>query len=145
MSSFTVSNEIEVRFRDTDPMGHVNNAVYLTYLEVARQEYWKKLGGDPDYQKVPFVLAHVRIDFRDTAKTGDLLRLGVRTHWIGRGSFGMQYQITDAASDRVVAEAESVQVTYDYGVRKSMPIPEALRRRIERLEGRPLPDRQPER
>jgi acyl-CoA thioester hydrolase len=41
---FPVAAPIEIRFRDLDGMGHVNNAVYLTYLEVARAHYWRALG-----------------------------------------------------------------------------------------------------
>ncbi len=54
---FTVVHEILPRFRDTDAMGHINNAVYVTYLEVARQAYWRQLDAHSDYRRVPFTLA----------------------------------------------------------------------------------------
>ena len=47
-AEFTVVHEILPRFRDTDAMGHINNAVYVTYLEVARQAYWQALDDATD-------------------------------------------------------------------------------------------------
>ena len=76
MNAFSVVHELEPRFRDTDAMGHINNAVYVTYLEVARQEYWRRLKRTRDYRSVPFILAHVTIDFRAEALMDEVLLLG---------------------------------------------------------------------
>ena len=138
MKDFTVVHELVPRFRDTDAMGHINNAVYVTYLEVARQEYWRKLSGHVDYQRVPFILAHVTIDFRAEALVSETLLLGVRCEWIGNKSFAFRYEIRDQQSDRLVAEATSVQVCYDYVRKHSMPMPAELKRQVEAFEGRPL-------
>src|SRR5262249_59858195 len=67
LAGFTLTHELSPRFRDTDAMGHINNAVYVTYLEVARQEYWRAYSRQVDYRRVPFILAHVTIDFRSEA------------------------------------------------------------------------------
>ncbi len=61
IEGFHVVHEFMPRFRDTDAMGHINNAVYIIYLEVARQEYWRALDGTQDYRRVPFILAHVTV------------------------------------------------------------------------------------
>ena len=147
MQEFPVFTDIPVRFRDTDAMGHVNNAVYLTYLEVGRQAYWERLveGLDQDrgYENVPFVLAHASIDFRLPTTTDSVVRVHLRTHWMSRSSYGMCYVLTEKGSGRVVAEAETVQVTYDYAAGRSMPVPAWLRQRTEVLEGRPLPQQPP--
>uniref|UniRef100_A0A832I7Z7 Acyl-CoA thioesterase n=1 Tax=Eiseniibacteriota bacterium TaxID=2212470 RepID=A0A832I7Z7_UNCEI len=135
---FTVVHDLRPRFRDTDAMGHVNNAVYVTYLEVARQEYWRALEGETDYGRVPFILAHVSIDFRAEALVHETLRIGVRCDWIGSKSFGFAYEIRDKASGRLIVEATSVQVCYDYDAKRSIPMPAELRAELERLEGRPL-------
>ena len=97
-------------------MGHVNNAVYLTYLEIGRQAYWDRFDDDVDYAKVPFVLANVAIDFRNQARVGDVVRVQLKATWAGRSSFGMKYLLTERDSGRVLAEAETAQVTYDYDV-----------------------------
>ena len=85
--SFTVVHEIHPRFRDTDSFGHVNNAVYITYLEVARQVYWDRLDHVADYSQVPFILAHVTMDFRSEGLLREVLEVGIRCDWIGDKSF----------------------------------------------------------
>jgi len=132
---FTVVHEIVPRFRDTDAMGHINNAVYVTYLEVARQIYWARLDAHSDYRRVPFILAHVTIDFRSEALVSEVLESGIRLAWIGNRSFSFAYRIWEKTSARVVAEASTVQVCYDYAAKKTMPMPEKLRRVFESFEG----------
>ena len=138
MKNFTVVHELVPRFRDTDAMGHINNAVYVTYIEVARQEYWRRLAGALDYGKVPFILAHVTIDFRSEALVREVLLLGLRCEWVGGKSFAFKYEIREKLSDRLVVEASTVQVCYDYDRKQSMPMPDDLRRALETFEGRPL-------
>jgi acyl-CoA thioester hydrolase len=139
---FTVVHEIAPRFRDTDAMGHINNAVYVTYLEVARQVYWSRLDQGSDYRRVPFILAHVTIDFRSETLVSEVLEVGIRMEWIGTKSFAFTYQVWEKSSLRLVAEATTVQVGYDYTAKHTIAIPDALRRRAETFEGRAL-TRQP--
>lgn len=127
------------RFRDTDAMGHINNAVYVTYLEVARQEYWRAFkGGDSNYRVVPFILAHVDIDFRSEALMHETLDLAIRCSHIGTRSFGFDYEIRDQASQRLVVSARTVQVFYDYTAKASIACPPELRAQFEAFEGRSL-------
>ena len=78
MQGFRVATPIVPRFRDTDAMGHLNNAVYLTYFEVARTAYWTELTGTRNYHEVPFILAHTTIDFRSPAFVYEVLEVGIR-------------------------------------------------------------------
>lgn len=135
---FSVVFDLSPRFRDTDAMGHINNAVYVTYLEVARQEYWKRLSDVQDYRRVPFILANVAIDFRSEALVNELLEIATRCEWIGTRSFAFAYEIREKASRRLVVEATTVQVCYDYDARRSVTMPAELRRQIEGFEGRAL-------
>lgn len=135
---FTVTVDLHPRFRDTDAMGHINNAVYVTYLEVARQEYWRRLDGSQDYRRVPFILARVSCDFRSEALVREVLELCVRCEWIGNKSFAFSYLIREKTSGRVVVEAQTVQVCYDYETKSSIPMPASLKRTLEGFEGRDL-------
>ena len=131
-------HEIHPRFRDTDAMGHINNAIYITYLEVARQVYWKRLAKIDDYRQVPFILAHVTIDFRSEALVNEVLEIGIRCDWIGGKSFAFVYRIWEKTSGRVVVDATTVQVCYDYATKRSIPVMEDLRAKLEEMEGRAL-------
>jgi acyl-CoA thioester hydrolase len=135
---FTVVFDLSPRFRDTDAMGHINNAVYVTYLEVARQEYWRRFSDVQDYRRVPFILANVTIDFRSEALVNEVIEIATRCEWIGMRSFAFTYEIREKASRRLVVEATTVQVCYDYDAKRSVTMPAELRRQIEGFEGRTL-------
>jgi acyl-CoA thioester hydrolase len=109
-----------VRFRDVDSMGHVNNAVYSTYLEQARIGI---LGG-----LEPFILARVEIDFRAQLQAGEAVEVRSRCMNVGTKSFELQHEIW--ASERLVAEARSVLVGYDYDHGASVPLTDELRRTL---------------
>ena len=137
------SHQLEVRFRDCDAMGHVNNAVYLTYLEEARFHHWRASGvakralnsapasdaGVPD--DVPgVILARVEIDYRRPAKYGDLLRIDIGVAAIGRTSFTYEYEIVDVPTGRLVVSAKTIQVWFDYDAARSVPISDELKQRL---------------
>ena len=109
-----------VRFRDLDGMGHVNNAVFLTYMESARIAYLSALGaGDNPQQSL--ILARAEVDFRSPLEFGDDVEVGVRTSRIGTKSFELEYEVR--ADGRVAAEGKSVLVGYDYERGASVEIP----------------------
>jgi acyl-CoA thioester hydrolase len=137
MEGFRLAVPVRPRFRDTDAMGHVNNAVYLTYFEVARTEYWRALTGSARYEQVPFILAHTTVDFRSPALVSEELTVGIRVSRIGRSSFECAYRVEEAATGRLVCEGRSVQVIYDYARAASHPVPEDLRARLVAFEGDP--------
>ena len=123
-------HRLEVRFRDCDPMGHTNNAVYLTYLEQTRFEHWRSLWGFGTPQLAPglpgVILARVECDYRRPATYGDLLEVRMRVAEIGRTSFRYEYEIVDQEG-RTVLTAKTVQVMYDYATEKPVPIPDDIR------------------
>lgn len=140
MSDFPVTVEIPVRFRDVDGMGHVNNAVFSTYLETARIAYWERL--DPsvregDLRKVTMILARAEIDFRGQIAYGETVRVLCRCPRVGTKSFDLEYRIESRDGERLHAEARTVQVAFDYEAQCTIPVSDELRRRIEAVEGRP--------
>src|SRR5688500_11013600 len=90
------SHRIEVRFSDCDPLGHANNAKYLTYLEQARLAHWRAVWGFGTREDVPgVILARAEIDFRRPARYGDMLDVRIGLAGIGRTSFTYDYEIVD--------------------------------------------------
>jgi acyl-CoA thioester hydrolase len=118
------------RFSDLDPMGHVNNAVYLTWIENARIEFLRRLGAfdKPDTSEMAMILARVELDFRAPAGFGDEIEVGVRTARLGTKSFDLEYELR--RGDAVVANATTVLVAYDYESKSSKEIPDEWRRRL---------------
>jgi acyl-CoA thioester hydrolase len=132
--SFRYSTPIVVRFRDCDPLGHVNNAVYLTYLEVARFAYWNDVAGGRTFGDISYIMARAEIDYRASAKTGDILLVHLAVTGFGRTSFVFEYEIVDQDS-QLIATAKTVQVMYDYAQNQSVPILEDLKKQISEYEG----------
>lgn len=125
------SHRLQVRFRDCDAMGHVNNAVYLTYLEETRFAYWRSLwGAEMGAPGTPAViLARAEIDYRKAASYGDVLEVRLALEKIGRTSITSTYEIlTD--SGELVANARTVLVAYDYTTSKPVPITDDVRARL---------------
>ena len=126
MSTYTT--EIDVRFRDIDAMGHVNNAVYATYIEQARTNYFRDVLGD-DISTIPTVLASVSIDFRRPVELTDgSVTVEISIANIGTSSVTMDHEIRTGGE--VVAEAEATLVSLDASG-EPVPIPEKHRSAIE--------------
>jgi len=121
---------IEVHFADLDGMGHINNAVYLTYMESARIAWWMQVTGRRALRDVTMILARTEVDYRSPATYGDHLAVGVRCASMKRSSFVLEFRVEERETGRLVAEARKVLVHYDYSALRSVPIPDDLRARI---------------
>jgi acyl-CoA thioester hydrolase len=127
---------LEVRWRDVDAMGHVNNAVFLTYFEVGRVGYFRKLLGKPGMlgNDFPFIIARASCDFLAPAKFGETLDIRVRISRIGGRSFEFEYLVTAQSDGRAVATGLTVQACYDYATGRTIEVPAAFREAVLRYE-----------
>jgi acyl-CoA thioester hydrolase len=135
MPGFPYVHAREVEFRDIDAAGHVNNAVYLGYVETARIGYLREALAVDSLDKLAVILASLNVDFRSPAFFGDRLEVGARVPRVGAKSFVMEHDIRTGAG-RLVLEATSVLVAFDYATRETILVPEEWRRRIEAYEAR---------
>ncbi len=135
---FRHHTSVEVRFRDLDAMRHVNNAVYLTYLEHARLRYLRDVIGVSNPRHLAMVLASITCDYLSPVHMGETLEVATRVDWIGRTSLSMSHVVTALRDDRQVARASSVLVAYDYSAERPRPVDEQWRRNLEEFEGRSL-------
>jgi acyl-CoA thioester hydrolase len=130
LSAFRFVFPVEVRFRDLDALGHVNNAVFLTYLESARLAYWLQVTGRRGLEDMDVILARAEVDYRAPVGYGARLDVGVRCASIRRSSLVLEQRIVEAGGGRLVAEARKVLVYYDYAAARPQAVPEALRQRL---------------
>ena len=137
--------EIVVRFADTDAMGHVNNAIYLTYCEVARIRYWTEVTGEAvrlgTEGAESLILAEARITYRAPAFHGEVITVETRAVRIGRSSFTLDHRLLAAVpgqAPRLVAVSGSVLVRYDYATDRPVALSPAHVAAIESFEGRSL-------
>jgi acyl-CoA thioester hydrolase len=134
MDGFRFSVAIDVRFRDLDALGHVNNAVYLTYFETARMEFWRHVNDRVDLSGMDMILARAEVDYRAPLVYGDRIEVGVRCVSVKRSSFVLAQAIVHRPSGRLVAEARKVLVHYDYRAGAKKALPEELRQRLLRQD-----------
>lgn len=136
---------VEVRLSDTDAMGHVNNARYLTYVEIARVAYYEQVTGNAlpigtHGAEEGMILAEIRMTYRSPAFYGETLTVETRVERIGRTSFAMVHRMTAPESRygkaRLIATADSVLVAYDYQAEAPIPVPDDWRAAMEAFEGR---------
>jgi acyl-CoA thioester hydrolase len=117
-----------VRFRDLDVLGHVNNAVFLTYIESARVAFLLDRGTATTLQDMSLIVARIEIDFRAPVGFGEEVEIAVRASRFGGKSFDLDYELR--VGDTIVAEAKSVLVAYDYGKGEAIEIPEEWREKL---------------
>ena len=160
---------VQIRFRDLDPLAHVNNTVYFTYFEEARSYYFDHLEtwlnewpSREEHQEVESIVSHpphnLRIQTRPSGShygllvkeisctyklpliRSDRVEVGVRVIHVGRTSFIMEHQIRDVNEhERIFATGKSVMVWCNYLTGRPHPIPPSLRFAFEQMEERKFP------
>lgn len=118
-------HQVSVRWRDTDALGHVNNAVYLTYLEEARDAFYLRALGDPIY-----VVVRLEIDFRAEVRHADrMVRVEIAVERVGTTSLTTRETLRTAGGE-VAADARVTTVRWDQDVREPIPFSDEQRTRL---------------
>jgi acyl-CoA thioester hydrolase len=131
IDSFKYKTVIETRFADFDMMGHVNNSVYFTYLEIARVKYWKH-AINWDWKKTGVVIGQAALKYIVPIFLEDQIHVYVRTSRIGRSSFDLEYLIVKKKDGKevVCSKGMTVCVAFDHQSKQATPIPEKERNKM---------------
>ncbi|QFU83440.1 acyl-CoA thioesterase [Natronorubrum aibiense] len=127
---FTV--DVPVRFRDLDPLNHVNHAVYASYLETARVDYLEDGVGIPD-DDLSFVVASLEIEYERPIVAGDEPTVALWVSRLGDSSCTMEYEIR--VDGDVAATAETTMVHIDSETKRPSPLPPEVRAPVCEYEG----------
>ena len=117
--------DIQVRFADTDALGHLNNTAYSFYAEHARLEFFSDLGAEV----AGLILARIALDFRRQVRFRENVYVLTRVERVGNSSITLAQEVY--AEGELAADVSSVVVLFDYEAGRSKRIPEALRGRLE--------------
>lgn len=134
MEGYPVTAQIEVRWRDVDALGHVNNAVYFTYFEIARTRYWEAAFGARTLPDINFLVASIQCDFLRPTRYGSSIAVGIRVPTVGRTSFDFEYEARGEGGIPV-ARARSTQVLYDHAADHKLAITEAWFDQVAAIQG----------
>lgn len=129
LSEFAFRTYDKVRYSDTDRQGHVNNAVFSTYLETARVEFLmdqKKTMAEPG---CVFVIAGIQMNLLQQIFWPGTVDIGLSVTRIGSSSITLSQAIFQ--NGKAVARAETVVVQLDETTSKSRPLSEGIRKKLQ--------------
>lgn len=138
LENFHFSLPIQIRWSDLDPLGHVNNAVYVTYFEIVRGHFMLHACPGWDWQRDMFLIGNVTVNFLKELKlTPDVTAVHIRTSKIGNKSFVLDYVITSKKGDEVVVHAtgHTTQIMFDMKTRSTIEIPDWVRSALAAFDG----------
>ena len=128
------TNSIEVIFRDVDSFGHVNNAVYFTYLETVRTKYFRELKTQSGVDAMDVIVAQATCNYRSPAYIEERLNISVGITRFGNKSFDCMY-IINTDKGRKIASAKTIQVAYDYKTNATVIVPEVFKQAVIEYQG----------
>ncbi|KVH03531.1 thioesterase [Burkholderia anthina] len=135
---------IDVKYRETDAMGHVSSPVYYDYLQHAYLTYMHDLLELPYSEKLPHIMVKTSCEYLKPAQYGDTITVRSSVTRFGSKSFELEYlMVRDGQADAdesaddhaVVARAVSTHVMFDYGSKTAVPVPEEFRTRVLSFQG----------
>ena len=148
MKRAPVLKRIAIRYKDLDPYGHVNNAVYLEFFEEIRIAYWRTLASlvgienleAGDVPGARYVIAETTVRYRAPILLDDVLHGAASIPTVGNRSYAMDFELRTGESferGTLVAEGFAAQVFFDPKTDEVIPCPNWFLPAVAKLEGRP--------
>jgi len=138
LENFNFSLPIQIRWNDLDPLGHVNNAVYVTYFEIVRGHFMLHACPGWDWHKDMFLIANVTANFhKELLLTATETAVSIRTSKIGNKSFVLEYAVTSKKGDTVLVHAtgHTTQIMFDMKTRATIELPDWVRQSLTAFDG----------
>jgi len=131
LTDYKYKTPITLRFSDIDAVGHVNNAIYLTYFEEARLRYFHE-AIKWNWSESGIIVGRSEVTYHKPITLHDDVHCYVRTSRIGNSSFDMMHVLVKVTEhgEEICTTGKSVLISYDYKANKSVPIPQAERSRM---------------
>ena len=136
MENYNYYQQINIRYGDLDPQGHVNAARYMTFIEHARVAYLNSLNlwTGNSFLDIGVILADAQMTYKAPIQWGQSVRVGTRIARLGKKSMDMFHSIEDANILHELAYSKTVLVSYDYRAEQAIEIPETWRKTITEFE-----------
>lgn len=124
ISDYKYKTPIPIRFSDIDAVGHVNNAIYLTYFEIARLNYWREII-NWNLRENGVIVGRSEVNYLKPITLDDEIVCYVRTTRIGNSSFDMMHLLARVTpnGEEICTTGKTVCISYDYSLNKSVSIP----------------------
>lgn len=133
--SFKHTIPIQIRFNDIDLAGHVYNAVYQEYFDLARVDYYKNsLGSLLNWKKTGLVIASIHIDYYTPILLSENIEIKSKVSALGNKSMEMVQEICKIGNSEPLAIGKTVLVCFDMPTRTSLEIPKNWKEQIAKFE-----------
>ncbi len=131
---------VQMRFNDIDMLGHLNNSIYLQFMDLAKAAYFAQFmeGGRFDWDEVSLVIANINCDFYNPTYINEELEVLTGVESMSHSSLRLEQRVVNAATGQVKCRATTVMVNIDPKTTRSRPITDEWRRRLSDYEGREL-------
>jgi acyl-CoA thioester hydrolase len=127
---------IEVKYRDTDSLGHVSSPVYYDYLQHAYLSFMHSLLELPFKEKLPHIMVKTACEYMEPAQYGDVLKVRSSVTRFGSKSFDLEHlMVRSGAENSIVAKGFSTHVMFDYSNNATIPVPEEFKTRVISFQG----------
>lgn len=136
MNPFRHKTPIQIRFKDVDRLGHINNANHITYFELARVDYFNVLMGDDvqiDWENESLILARMEMDYKQPIMLDDKIAVYTWVSRLGSKSFDMSCSIVKeqkGGAEVEMAKGLAVIVCFNYKLNQTIPIPEIWKEKM---------------
>lgn len=132
--------EVQPRFNDFDPMGHVNNTIFMNYFDIGKVDYFRAVWNTEivDWKEMGLVIARVETDFISPILMGERIIVRTTILRIGNKSLELAQQLINADTNQLKAAARTIMVGFDVNTNSAEPITEKCVEAISRYEGRPF-------
>jgi acyl-CoA thioester hydrolase len=134
MNPYKHKTPIQIRFKDVDRLGHVNNANHITYFELARVDYFNFLMGDIkiDWESESLILAKMEMEYKQPILLEDKISVYTWVSRMGSKSFDMACSIvkTTGGIETEMAKGSAVIVCFNYKTNQSIPVPETWKKKM---------------
>lgn len=137
LSAFKFSHPIQIRWKDLDALGHVNNAVFITYFELARGHYMPTACPGWDWHKHMFLIANVQVDYKKEVRlTTRDTKVYLRTKEMGTKSFVLEYMLASEVDGEQIIHAtgSTTQIMFDIKTRTTIEIADWVRKALTEFE-----------
>ena len=127
LSSYPIHVELHTRWRDLDAFGHVNNAVFATYIETARGTLFKRWNLPFNGTGQSLIVASITIDYHQQLKHPSDIIVGQKISRIGTSSFDIESSIFNRTNtSESIASAKVTVVCFDFDQQQSVPVFEQI-------------------
>jgi len=118
-------------FSDTDALGHINNASYLTWMEDARRPIFKMFVPDLEPKNWNLIIARIEIDFMAQGDYKEETKVTTQVEKIGNSSFTLLHQVWQR--ELLICQGRAIMVHFDYALNKSQLLSDSLRKQLEQF------------